>query len=250
MRRKLIVGNWKMHGSKAVVADLLNGLQTQLPVLKNVDIAVCPPFPYLSWTQQHLPQAIALGAQNVCAEPKGAFTGEVAASMLVDCGCRFAIVGHSERRQLFAESDVLVMRKAAALLAHKLTPIVCVGETLEAREANETLAIIGAQLQALLTHVSTTEIVSCVIAYEPIWAIGTGRTASPEQAQEVHAFIRETLAQSLGLSIAQEIKILYGGSVKADNAAALFSQPDIDGGLIGGASLNAEEFAAICRAAE
>lgn len=250
MRRKLIVGNWKMHGSKTVIADLLSGLQTQLAVLQNVDVVVCPPYPYLLWAQKHLPQAVELGAQNVCAEPKGAFTGEVAASMLADCGCRFAIVGHSERRQLFAESDALVARKAAELLAHKLVPIICVGETLAAREANETLAVIGAQLQALITQIPAAQILSCVIAYEPIWAIGTGRTASPEQAQEVHAFIRETLARSLGLSIAQEIKILYGGSVKADNAAALFSQPDIDGGLIGGASLNAEEFAAICRAAE
>jgi triosephosphate isomerase (TIM) len=250
MRRKLIVGNWKMHGSKTAIADLLSGLQTHLPVLQNVDVAICPPYPYLLWAQQHLPPSVELGAQNVCAESKGAFTGEVAANMLVDCGCRFAIVGHSERRQLFAESDALVARKTAELLANKLTPIVCVGETLEAREANETLAVIGAQLQTVITQISAAEVASCVIAYEPIWAIGTGRTASPEQAQEVHAFIRETLAQSLGLSIAQEIKILYGGSVKADNAAALFSQPDIDGGLIGGASLNAEEFAAICRAAE
>ena len=250
MRRKLIVGNWKMHGSKTVIAELLSGLQAQLTALRSVDVVVCPPYPYLLWVQNHLPHSVELGAQNVCAEPKGAFTGEVAASMLADCGCRFAIVGHSERRQLFAESDALVARKAAELLAHKLTPIVCVGETLEAREANATLTVIGAQLQAVITQISAAEIASCVIAYEPIWAIGTGRTATPEQAQEVHVFIRDTLIQQLGSSVAQEIKILYGGSVKADNAAALFSQPDIDGGLIGGASLNAEEFAAICRAAE
>lgn len=243
MRRKLIVGNWKMHGSKSVIADLLTGLAVALP--ESVDVAVCPPFPYLMWAQKHLPEGMALGAQNVCADERGAFTGEVAASMLADCHCRYGIVGHSERRQLYGETDSIVARKTLQLLEHNVIPIVCVGESLAAREADQTLQVIGAQLDALRTQLTLDQLRSCVIAYEPIWAIGTGRTATPEQAQEVHAFIRASLGE-----VAQGMRILYGGSVKAENAATLFLQPDIDGGLIGGASLNAEEFAAICRAAE
>lgn len=249
MRRNLIVGNWKMHGSKASIAELLSGLKQRLPKSLRCELAVCPPFPYLMWAQRHLPDGVQLGAQNVAVEPKGAFTGEVAADMLADCGCRFAIVGHSERRQLFGETDVLVAAKTQQLLAHELTPIICVGESLSAREANRTLTVIGDQLDALFAAIAPSSLVLCVIAYEPIWAIGTGRTATPEQAQEVHAFIRSRLQSKLGAD-AQNMHILYGGSVKADNAATLFSQPDIDGGLIGGASLNAEEFAAICAAAE
>lgn len=249
MRRKLIVGNWKMHGSQADIAELLTGLQQHLQGLDKAEVAVCPPFPYLLWTQDRLPAGVWLGAQNVCVETHGAFTGEVAASMLRDCGCRYVIVGHSERRQLYAESDELVARKARQLIEHGLTPIVCVGETLAARETNQTLAVIGAQLDAVFARVDTDQLARCVIAYEPVWAIGTGRTATPEQAQEVHAYIREKIRSHCG-SIAENMQLLYGGSVKANNAATLFSQPDIDGGLIGGASLNAEEFAAICRAAE
>lgn len=245
MRRKLIVGNWKMHGNKTAIADLLTGLAVALPEFGAVDIAVCPPFPYLLWAQKHLQKGIALGAQNVCTDERGAFTGEVAASMLVDCHCHYVIVGHSERRQLYGETDTVVVRKALQLLEHNLCPIVCVGESLSVREAGQTLSVIGAQLEALRSQLTTDQLQRCVIAYEPIWAIGTGRTATPEQAQEVHAFIRASLGD-----IAQGMRILYGGSVKADNAATLFLQPDIDGGLIGGASLNAEEFAAICRAAE
>lgn len=248
MRRKLIVGNWKMHGSRADIATLLSGLQQQ-ELGSAALVAVCPPFPYLLWAQQHLPAAIALGAQNVCAETQGAFTGEVAAGMLRDCGCRYVIVGHSERRQLYGESDELVARKTGQLLEHALTPIVCVGETLVEREAGQTLTVIGAQLAALFAQVDASQLARCVIAYEPVWAIGTGLTATPEQAQEVHAFIRSQI-RSRYESTAENVQLLYGGSVKANNAESLFSQPDIDGGLIGGASLNAEEFAAICRAAK
>ncbi|MET0379814.1 MAG: triose-phosphate isomerase [Spongiibacteraceae bacterium] len=249
MRRKLIVGNWKMHGSKADIAELLTSLQQHLQGVSRAEIAVCPPYPYLLWVQDYLPDGIGLGAQNVCVETQGAFTGEVAASMLRDCDCRYVIVGHSERRQLYGESDELIARKTRQLLEHDLIPIVCVGETLTAREANQTLVVIGAQLDAVFAQVGTDQLARCVIAYEPVWAIGTGRTATPEQAQEVHAYIRGKIRSHCG-SIAEDMQLLYGGSVKANNAATLFSQSDIDGGLIGGASLNAEEFAAICRAAE
>ncbi len=253
MRRKLVVGNWKMHGNKTVIAELLSTLQRELPALRSTDVVVCPPFVYLSWVQQLLGASpIALGAQNVCAEPQGAFTGEVSASMLHDCDCRYVIVGHSERRQLFQESDALVAEKIAAALQQNLTPILCVGETLQQREAQATLSVIAAQLTAVIERVGSAGIASCVIAYEPIWAIGTGKTATPAQAQEVHAFIRQLLVKQLANTIpnAATMQILYGGSVKADNAATLFAQPDIDGGLVGGASLNAKEFTAICKAAE
>jgi triosephosphate isomerase len=249
MRRKLIVGNWKMHGSKAFIAGLLGDLRPALASGISAEMAVCAPFPYLMWAQRHLPGNVQLGAQNVSAESAGAFTGEVAADMLADCGCRFVIVGHSERRQLFAETDAMVVAKVLRLLEHGLTPIVCVGESLTAREANQAQAVIGAQLDALCAGVPAERLASCVIAYEPIWAIGTGRTATPEQAQEIHAFIRERMSAAMGAA-ATQLRVLYGGSVKADNASALFAQPDIDGGLIGGASLKADEFAAICRAAE
>lgn len=249
MRRKLIVGNWKMHGSKADIAQLLADLSGLLPAASRAELAVCPPFPYLLWSAKHLPMQVGLGAQNVCVEADGAFTGEVAAAMLRDCGCRFVIVGHSERRQFYGETSELVARKTQQVLQHDLIPIVCVGETLAEREAGKTLVVIESQLQPLFEQVAPDLLARCVIAYEPVWAIGTGRTASPEQAQEVHAHIRATIRQHGG-AIAEDMPLLYGGSVKANNAAALFSQSDIDGGLVGGASLNAEEFAAICSAAE
>jgi triosephosphate isomerase (TIM) len=245
MRRKLVVGNWKMHGSKAGIAELLTRVQRELPPLQGTDVGVCPPFVYLSWAQQHLVDGpIGLGAQNICAEPVGAYTGEIAASMLRDCGCRYVIVGHSERRHLFAEDNALVASKAAIAIQHGLTPIICVGESLAERDADTTLDVIGAQLDAVLAVLSEEDLTQTVVAYEPVWAIGTGRTATPAQAQAVHAFIRQRLAA------AGTVRIIYGGSVKADNAAELFAQPDIDGGLVGGASLNAEEFVAICKAAE
>lgn len=237
MRRKLVVGNWKMHGSKASIAELLAGLHRGLPPLSRTDAAVCPPFVYLPWAQEQLPAAVALGAQDVAGEVQGAFTGEVAAPMLREVGCRYVIIGHSERRSLFGETDAQVARKVETALAHDLIPIVCVGETLAQREQGDTLAVIGTQLEAVRG------VAGIVVAYEPVWAIGTGRTATPEQAQEVHAFIRQRRG-------GVETQILYGGSVKADNATELFTRPDIDGALVGGASLNAEEFAAICRAAE
>jgi triosephosphate isomerase len=248
MRRKLVVGNWKMHGNHADIAKLLTDLQQLLSSSPRAAIAVCPPFVYLPAVQQQLSASpVKWGAQNVSSALQGAFTGEVSVSMLRDCGCTYVIVGHSERRQLFGESSVLAAEKALLCLQHGLTPIVCVGESLAEREEGETLAVIAAQLKAVFARLSAAELAQIVIAYEPVWAIGTGLTATPEQAQAVHAFIRQQLAQH---GAADKVSILYGGSVKADNAAALFAQSDIDGGLVGGASLNAEEFAAICKAAE
>jgi triosephosphate isomerase len=245
MRRTLVVGNWKMHGSHAANAELLGKLFCLLPALSRVEIAVCPPFVYLPSVREQLANSsVKLGAQNMCTEIQGAFTGEVSAAMLRDCGCKFVIVGHSERRQLFDESDEQVAIKAFVALQNELTPIVCVGESLAEREAGDTLKVISRQLAAVQEKLSVSDLQRIVIAYEPIWAIGTGRTATPEQAQDVHAFIRRQLQQ------ADAVPILYGGSVKADNARALFAQMDIDGGLVGGASLKAEEFAAICEAAE
>ena len=249
MRRKLVVGNWKMHGSHAAVADLLTGVQRSLSPSSPVEIAVCPPFVYLAAVREQLRSGqirIGLGAQNLHTAEQGAFTGEVSGAMLRDCGCDYVIVGHSERRQLFGESDEQVAAKTVAALRNELTPLVCVGETLAEREAGSTLAVIARQLDTVLTGVEA-DAARIVFAYEPVWAIGTGRTATPAQAQTVHAFIRERLVR---YGVAATARILYGGSVKPDNAAALFAQPDIDGGLIGGASLNAEEFAAICAAAE
>lgn len=250
MRRKLVVGNWKMHGKRADIAKLLTDLQRLLPDSPRADIAVCPPFVYLPAVQQQLSgSAMSWGAQNVSTALQGAFTGEVSASMLSDFDCTYAIVGHSERRQLFGESNAVAADKALVCLQQGLTPIVCVGESRAEREADATLAIIAAQLDAVFARLNAAELAQTVIAYEPVWAIGTGLTATPEQAQAVHAFIRQQLAQR-GAAVADTVRILYGGSVKADSAAALFAQPDIDGGLVGGASLNAEEFAAICKAAE
>lgn len=250
MRRKLVVGNWKMHGKRADIAKLLTDLQRLLPDPPRADIAVCPPFVYLPAVQQQLSgSAMSWGAQNVSTALQGAFTGEVSASMLSDFDCTYAIVGHSERRQLFGESNAVAADKALVCLQQGLTPIVCVGESRAEREADATLAIIAAQLDAVFARLNAAELAQTVIAYEPVWAIGTGLTATPEQAQAVHAFIRQQLAQR-GAAVADTVRILYGGSVKADSAAALFAQPDIDGGLVGGASLNAEEFAAICKAAE
>ncbi len=247
MRRKWVVGNWKMHGNFAGNAELLRELVSILPVSSAVEVAVCPPFVYLASVREQLTNSsIRLGAQNLCTELQGAFTGEVSATMLRECGCEFVIVGHSERRQLFGESDEQVAIKTAVALDNHLTPIVCVGESLAERESNETLDVIARQLGALQKQLGAADLRRIVIAYEPIWAIGTGRTATPEQAQEVHAFIRQQLRSQQ----ADTVPILYGGSVKADNAHALFAQADIDGGLVGGASLKAEEFAAICKAAE
>ena len=246
MRRKLVVGNWKMNGSLVANAALLDALRA-LPGAAPCDLSVCGPFPYLAQLRERLAgSTIAWGAQDCSAHESGAFTGEVSAAMLAEFGCRYVIVGHSERRTLHGESDQLVADKAKIALAHGLTPIVCVGETLAQREAGETANVVKHQLSAAI-HTLGHCISQVVVAYEPVWAIGTGRTASPEQAQEVHALLRQQLHAATEKSDA--MTILYGGSVKADNAASLFAKPDIDGGLIGGASLVAADFAAIARAA-
>lgn len=245
MRKKLVVGNWKMHGSRAANAQLLAGLKEAGPW--NADVAVCVPFPYIAETALALTgTAIAYGAQDCSLHEQGAYTGEVSSAMLQDIGCRYAIVGHSERRAYHAESDQLVADKAKAALAHGVTPIVCVGETRAEREAGQTEAVVKRQLAAVI-HTLGHCCGEMVVAYEPVWAIGTGLTATPAEAQAVHAVLRAQLHAATDKSGA--MRILYGGSVKADNAAELFSQPDIDGGLIGGASLKVADFAAICRAA-
>ena len=245
MRKPLVIGNWKMHGSRAANAELLAGLLAARPFL--ADVAVCVPAVYLSETAATLASSeLRWGAQDVSAHEHGAYTGEISAAMLAECGCRYTLVGHSERRALHGESDTLVALKAQAALARGVTPVVCVGETLAERDAGQTDAVVKRQLSAVI-HQLTHCAAEMVVAYEPVWAIGTGRTATPEQAQAVHAVLRAQLHAATGHG--DTMKILYGGSVKPDNAASLFSQPDIDGGLIGGASLKAADFVAICRAA-
>ncbi len=246
MRRKLVVGNWKMFGSRAANAGLLSVLVQARPYA--ADVAVCVPFPYIADTAATLSASdIRWGAQDVSTHEQGAYTGEVSAAMLAELGCRYALVGHSERRAHHGENDALVAAKAQAALARGITPIVCVGETLAQRDAGQTEEVVKRQLSVvihLLAHCAG----EIAVAYEPVWAIGTGRTATPEQAQQVHAVLRAQLQAATGH--AETMKILYGGSVKADNARSLFAQADIDGGLIGGASLKAADFIAICRAAE
>jgi triosephosphate isomerase len=249
MRQRLVAGNWKMHGSRAENSKLIDELAEAFPTC-TAQCAVCPPHVYLSQVGSLLRAAelpIELGAQDVSAEAKGAHTGEVSAAMLLDLQCRYVIVGHSERRQMQGEDDQVVARKFAAARA-QLTPILCVGERLAERKAGQQLAVIARQLDAVLERCGAAGFGGAVIAYEPCWAIGTGLTASPEQAQEVHAFIRGHLARQ-DAKIADEVRILYGGSVNAGNAAQLFAMPDVDGGLIGGASLKAGEFLAILAAA-
>ncbi|HEX9207002.1 MAG TPA: triose-phosphate isomerase, partial [Steroidobacteraceae bacterium] len=249
MRKPLVAGNWKMHGSRAENAGLVSTLLDLLQPNAKAEVLVCPPFVYLWETGRQLKDSgVALGAQSVCAEAQGAFTGEVSGAMLHDVGCRYVLVGHSERRQLYGETDALVARKFMAAQAQGLIPVLCVGETLEEREAGRTGEVVARQLQAVLSVSGVAAFTSAVIAYEPVWAIGTGRTASPEQAQDVHALIRAKVA-ALDGTIAASVRILYGGSVKASNARELFAMADIDGGLVGGASLKAEEFAQICAAA-
>lgn len=245
MRRKLVVGNWKMHGSRIANAQLLAGLKEAGPW--NADVAVCVPFPYIAETALALTgTSIVYGAQDCSAHEQGAYTGEVSSAMLSDIGCRYVIVGHSERRAYHAESDQLVADKAKAALAHGVTPIVCVGETRAEREAGQTESVVKRQLAAVI-HTLGHCCGEMVVAYEPVWAIGTGLTATPAQAQAVHAVLRAQLHAATDRS--GVMRILYGGSVKADNAAELFAQADIDGGLIGGAALKAGDFSAICRAA-
>ena len=244
-RRKLVAGNWKMHGSRAANAALLDGVLKARPF--GCDVALCVPFPFLSETAVALAGSdVRWGAQDCSVHEQGAYTGEVSAGMLAEFGCRYVIVGHSERRALHGETDAVVADKAKAALARGVTPIVCVGETLEQREGGQTEAVVKRQLSVVI-HALAHCAGEMVVAYEPVWAIGTGRTATPEQAQAVHALLRAQLAAATPRAAA--MKLLYGGSVKPDNAASLFAQPDIDGGLIGGASLKADDFVAICRAA-
>ncbi len=244
-RRKLVVGNWKMHGSRAANAELLAGVLAARPF--GCDVAVCVPAVYLADTASTLAATeLRWGAQDVSAHAQGAYTGEVSAGMLHELGCRYTLVGHSERRAYHAEGDALVAAKAQAALGRGVTPIVCVGETLAEREAGQTADVVKRQLSAVIHQLAHCA-AEMVVAYEPVWAIGTGRTATPAQAQEVHALLRALLQAATGRGDA--MRILYGGSVKADNAAELFAQPDIDGGLIGGASLKAADFIAIVRAA-
>jgi triosephosphate isomerase len=250
MRRPFIAGNWKMHGMRAENAELIEGLLLGLPGQPAADIAVCPPFAYL-WEIGRLlkSSSIALGAQSTCAEAVGAFTGEVSAAMLKDVGCRYVIVGHSERRALYKEDDALVARKFLAAQAQGLIPILCVGETLEERERGATMQVVTRQLGAVLDLAGVQAMKDAVVAYEPVWAIGTGKNATPDQAQEVHAHIRSAVA-ARDAKIAAALRVLYGGSVKAGNAREIFAMPDVDGGLIGGASLKADEFLKICAAAQ
>lgn len=245
-RKKIVAGNWKMNGRRAFANELIGAIAAQ-PVIGCEQI-VCVPYPYLSGLCDQLSGvALKLGAQNVSEQQDGAFTGEVSAEMLSDCGCDYALVGHSERRSLYGESDQAVAEKFVRAQDGGLIPILCLGETLEERESGATEKVVGRQLDAVVAAAGIGAFVQAVIAYEPVWAIGTGLTASPEQAQEVHAFIRQKLAKE-DVRVAAGVSILYGGSVKADNAAALFAGDDIDGGLIGGASLDADSFLAICKA--
>jgi triosephosphate isomerase len=247
MRRRIVAGNWKLHGSRAFAAALVADIAAAQPA--GVELVVLPPFPYLGELAGRFADAgLAFGAQDVSSHDKGAFTGEVSAAMLADVGARYTLVGHSERRQYHAESSELVARKFQAAQAAGLTPILCVGESLEEREAGRTEAVIAAQLSPVLELAGVAAFATAVVAYEPVWAIGTGRTASPEQAQAVHAFIRSQVA-ARDARIADSLPLLYGGSVKPDNAASLFAQADVDGGLIGGASLAAADFLAIATAA-
>ncbi len=247
-RRPLVAANWKMNGSLATLRPLLQLIKQGLQSFTDLDVAICAPYIYMSEIRTLLEgSAIALGAQNVSEHVAGAYTGEVSATMLTDFGCRYVIVGHSERRTLYHDSDQVVAEKFVKVCAQGLVPILCVGEQLREREAGVTEEVIARQLDAVISRAGIDMFANAVLAYEPVWAIGTGRTATPDQAEEVHGFIRLQLARHAD-AIADKIRILYGGSVKADNARELFSRPDIDGGLIGGASLVAGDFLAICQA--
>nr|VFJ90898.1 MAG: triosephosphate isomerase [Candidatus Kentron sp. LFY]VFK14288.1 MAG: triosephosphate isomerase [Candidatus Kentron sp. LFY] len=247
-RRILVAGNWKMNGSidsaKALVAEIKAGMDK----VKNAEVAICPPFIYIPIVQSIIEGTeIALGAQNLAKEDPGAFTGEVAAPMLMDIGCKYVIVGHSERRAYYGETDSLVAQKFVRAQKEGLIPIVCVGELLEEREAGKTEQVVARQLDAVIEAAGVPALENSVIAYEPVWAIGTGKTATPDQAQDVHAFIRSRIAEK-DLAVAEKVRIQYGGSVNAGNSAELFAMPDIDGGLIGGASLKSADFLTICAA--
>ena len=248
MRRSLVAGNWKMNGSRETIAELLQALVTGArQEVDGADLVVCPPSPYLQMCQQLLGGSHwQLGAQNVHSQPFGAYTGEVSASMLKDFSVRYVLIGHSERRQFADETNAVVAEKFAALLQHAMIPVLCVGETLDERESGREKEVVAAQLNAVLEHSGVSEMANAVIAYEPVWAIGTGCTATAGQAQEMHSFIRELITRHSS-KVADQIRIIYGGSVNAANARELFAQPDIDGGLVGGASLKPDEFITICK---
>lgn len=250
-RRVFVAGNWKMNGDRGTCQSLLETLTHRLGTVQEVDLAVAPPFPYLFLAHDLLAgTAIALGAQNIHFEKSGAFTGEVSPTMLADCGCKYVIVGHSERRLVLGETDDAVQRKLRAALHYSLQPILCIGETLAQRQAGQTHEVLSSQLRSALVGVPLEQLRQVTIAYEPVWAIGVGGTpATPEQAQEAHAFIRETLTKSHGADLAQTLCLQYGGNVRADNADSLLTQPDVDGALVGGASLKPDDFTEIVRAA-
>ena len=248
MRQTLVAGNWKLNGSLESIKELLAGVKAGAGNVGGKQLAVCPPFVYLPMVAELLSGSdVAVGSQDNADQESGAFTGEVAASMVKEVGCTYAIVGHSERRSIYGEDDAFTARKFAAARKAGLVPILCVGELLEEREQGITEQVVARQLDAVIDLEGIAAIGDCVIAYEPVWAIGTGKTASAQQAQDVHAFIRAKLA-GLDAAVADKVQILYGGSVKGSNAAELFAMADIDGGLIGGASLKAEDFLAICTA--
>jgi triosephosphate isomerase len=248
MRTPFVCGNWKMHGTRESVQSLLDGMRAGIDSVQSTEVAICAPFVFLGDVATQLSGTrIGWGAQNVSHEAQGAFTGEISTGMLADFGCKYVIVGHSERRALYGEDDQMVAAKYAAVRNAGMTPILCVGETLEEREGNITEQVVARQLQAVLDLEGVDALAAGVVAYEPVWAIGTGKTASPDQAQDVHRFIRELVAGE-SQKVAEGLQILYGGSVKGSNATELFAMDDIDGGLIGGASLSADEFLTICRA--
>lgn len=250
LRKPIVAGNWKMNKTVAEAIDLANALKRDLASCKDVDVVLCPPFTALKSVGEAITGThIDLGAQNMHWEKNGAFTGEVAAGMLRELYCHYVILGHSERRSYFGETDEIVNKKTKAALASNLTPIVCIGETLAERESGSTEKVITTQVRGSLAGLSPRELVECVLAYEPVWAIGTGKTASPQQAQDVHALIRRLIQEMADDAVSQSIRIQYGGSVKGSNAKELFGQPDIDGGLIGGASLEARSFVEIVQAA-
>ena len=251
MRRSLVAGNWKMNGSVAMTKDVLTELKEGLDrSMPDVDVLVCPPFLYIPTAVEILSgSTIGVGGQNVDLHDPGAYTGEIAAEMLKECRCDYVIVGHSERRALYSESSDLVAQKAKATVAANLKPIICLGETLEERERGDTGRVVRQQLMSVIDLNGVDIFPFAVVAYEPVWAIGTGRSASPDQAQEVHALIRETIAE-FNPTVADLTRLLYGGSVKPDNARAIFSCPDVDGGLIGGAALVASDFLKICESTE
>lgn len=250
MRKPLIAGNWKMHGSSSQVKSLLEGIKQGSHSYQEIEILVCPTFVYLQQAHELLNHsAIQLGAQNLYLGAQGAFTGEIAGAMLKDIGCQYVLIGHSERRTIFQEDLKVISAKFLAALESGLKPILCIGETRAEREKGATESVLRTQLESVIQAAGIESFRQAVIAYEPVWAIGTGLTATPQQAQEAHAFIRQLISQ-INVDIAKTIRILYGGSMKADNAASLLAMPDIDGGLIGGASLDAKSFLAICEAAK